>query len=194
MSSGRARRSYLWRIRYRVGELPSSGNFPPPDSPVSRVDATAWDPIVTVSRLGGRLSRSRFHPDVWTKEVSVTDPQGSAAAFTAVPTEVQDAGKFVQLTAEALVNGIRSADSEVVGLMSTWKGAAADAYLTGWDEAKTGALEVLDALAVMAELLGVVAVSYASVDDRTASGLAALNMGTSTATQPGGPTGPLLNM
>lgn len=116
----------------------------------------------------------------------MTDPQGSAAAFTAVPTEVQDAGKFVQLTAEALVNGIRSADSEVVGLMSTWKGAAADAYLTGWDEAKTGALEVLDALAVMAELLGVVAVSYASVDDRTASGLAALNMGTSTATQPGG--------
>ncbi|MGA4792252.1 WXG100 family type VII secretion target [Nocardia sp. AB354] len=99
------------------------------------------------------------------------------AAFSVVPAEVRDAGKFVQMTATALVNGIRSADSEINGLMTTWKGTAADSYLSGWEETKKGALEVLDSLATMADLLGVVAVSYADVDDRAAGSIGgALNM------------------
>ncbi len=101
----------------------------------------------------------------------MTNPQ---APFAVIPDQVQDAGKYVQMTAEALVSGIRTTDTEVNGLMATWKGGAADAYFAGWEEAKKGALEVLDALTAMAELLGVVAVNYADVDDRAATGL---NMG-----------------
>jgi hypothetical protein len=52
----------------------------------------------------------------------MTDSQAPTTTFAVVPAEVTDAGRFVQQTAEALVNGIRSADAEVQGLMSTWKG------------------------------------------------------------------------
>jgi WXG100 family type VII secretion target len=92
-----------------------------------------------------------------------------ATEFSVVPSTVTDAGKFAQDTATELRNGIRSADTEVQTLMTTWKGNAADAYLAGWEETKKGALEVLDALANMAELLGVTAVSYTDIDDRRAA-------------------------
>lgn len=115
--------------------------------------------------------------------------------FSVVPAEVQDAGRFVQETAEALVGGIRAADSEISGLMATWRGGAADAYLAGWEEGKKGALEVLDALKAMAELLGVVAVNYADVDDRNSGQLCSLNMGPDTFHQaPAAPAGPALNL
>jgi len=89
--------------------------------------------------------------------------------FQVVPATVSDAGKFVQDTATSLRNGVRSADTEVQTLMTTWKGTAARAYLAGWEETKRGALKVLDALAAMADLLGVVAVFYSDIDDRRAA-------------------------
>lgn len=104
----------------------------------------------------------------------MADTQTPATGFAIVPAEVSDAGKFVQQTATALVNGIRSADSEIQGLMSTWKGRASAAYLAGWEEARDGAVDVLEALETMAELLGVTAVSAAEVDDRNAADTAAI--------------------
>ncbi|MEU2092272.1 WXG100 family type VII secretion target [Nocardia beijingensis] len=86
-----------------------------------------------------------------------------------VPATVSDAGRYVQDTATELRNGVRMADTEIQALMTTWKGAAARAYLAGWEETKKGALDVLDALAAMAELLGVAAVGYSDVDDRRAT-------------------------
>ncbi|MBU3066151.1 WXG100 family type VII secretion target [Nocardia sp. NEAU-G5] len=85
-----------------------------------------------------------------------------------MPTAVSDAGKFTQDTATALRNGIRSTDTEIQALMTTWKGTAA-AYLAGWEETKRGALEVLEALAGMADALGVTAVGFADIDDRRAT-------------------------
>lgn len=75
--------------------------------------------------------------------------------FTVVPAEVAAAGRFVQLTAESLVNGLRSLDTDVNSLLESWKGTSADAYRAGWDETKHGADTVLEALSKMAELLGV---------------------------------------
>ncbi|MFR9769082.1 WXG100 family type VII secretion target [Nocardia sp. SC052] len=92
-----------------------------------------------------------------------------ASPFLVVPATVSDAGKYVQDTATALRNGVRMADTEVQALMTTWKGTAARAYLAGWEETKKGALDVLDALAAMAELLGVAAVGYSDIDDRRAA-------------------------
>lgn len=71
-----------------------------------------------------------------------------------VPAAVSDTGRFVQDTANSLRGGVQSADTEVTALMATWKGNAADAYSAGWEETKAGALEVLDALATMAERSG----------------------------------------
>ncbi|MFC6011117.1 WXG100 family type VII secretion target [Nocardia lasii] len=104
----------------------------------------------------------------------MTDSQSPATTFAIVPADVSDAGKFVQQTATALVNGIRSADLEIQGLMSTWKGRASAAYLAGWDEARDGAVDVLEALETMAELLGVTAVAASDVDDRNAADTAAV--------------------
>lgn len=89
--------------------------------------------------------------------------------FAVIPAAVTDAGKFTQDTATALRNGIRSTDSEIQALMTTWKGQAAAAYLAGWEETKKGALDVLEALAGMADALGVTAVAFTDIDDRRAA-------------------------
>ncbi len=93
----------------------------------------------------------------------------ASASFEVVPAAVSDTGKFVQETASALVNGVRSADSEVQGLMSTWRGQAATAYGEGWEEVRKGALEVLDSLQTMADLMGVTATSFADLDAERAA-------------------------
>ncbi|MEG8182582.1 WXG100 family type VII secretion target [Nocardia terpenica] len=96
-------------------------------------------------------------------------PAGAGSVpLAVVPAEVADAGRFVQETAENLIRGIHSADADVQGLMDTWKGQAADAYIGGWEETRTAALEVLDALSAMAELLGVSAARFTETDQGNA--------------------------
>lgn len=98
----------------------------------------------------------------------------SGDGFQVVPTDVTDAGKFVQLTAEELINEAKSLDTDVTNLLTTWKGNSANHYRHGWDEVRTGATEVLEALQTMAELLGVSATTYADVDQGNAGGFGSL--------------------
>lgn len=93
----------------------------------------------------------------------------AASEFTIVPDTVRSTGAFVQQTAEALVSGVRSADSEVQGLTATWRGAAGDAYVEAWEESRKAALEVLEALHTMADLLGVTAASITDQDTTRAA-------------------------
>ncbi|MGV9611370.1 WXG100 family type VII secretion target [Nocardia xishanensis] len=102
--------------------------------------------------------------------------QPGTAAFAVVPDHVTDAGRFVQEAARNLINGVRAADVEVDALMSTWRGAAATAYGAGWDELRAGALEVLESLADMAELLGVVAARVTAADLESSNALGSLNL------------------
>lgn len=90
-----------------------------------------------------------------------------------IPSEVSDAGKYVQQTAQSLIDGVRSADTEVAGLMSSWSGAAAEAYRAGWEETRAGALEVLGALHDVGELLGVYVAQIDTVDNTRAENLTA---------------------
>ncbi|BDT98020.1 ESAT-6-like protein [Nocardia sputorum] len=85
----------------------------------------------------------------------LSESHSAATDFAVVPAEVTDVGRFVQLTAESLVNGLRSLDTDVNGLLESWKGTSADVFRAGWDETKHGADTVLGALSKMAELLGV---------------------------------------
>ncbi|BCK57321.1 WXG100 family type VII secretion target [Nocardia wallacei] len=93
------------------------------------------------------------------------------ASFAVVPDHVRDTGQFVQQTAQALISGLRSADTEVQGLMSTWTGRAADSYSLGWDEARQAAIDVLEALETMAELLGVTIESFTDLENNNTADL-----------------------
>lgn len=100
---------------------------------------------------------------------AVPAPSGAGGVpLAVVPTEVADAGRFVQETAENLIRGVRSADADIQALMDTWQGKAADTYLMGWEEARKGALEVLGALSAMADLLGVSAAKFTETDSGNA--------------------------
>ncbi|RBO94335.1 WXG100 family type VII secretion target [Nocardia puris] len=96
--------------------------------------------------------------------------------FDVVPAEVSDAGRFVQLTAQELVNGLRAIDADVDRLLRNWTGSSAAAYRAGWDETRKGAETVLESLATLAELLGVVADTHVEVDTQRASNTSSLDL------------------
>ncbi|MGY2033382.1 WXG100 family type VII secretion target [Nocardia abscessus] len=82
-------------------------------------------------------------------------PDSTTNVFALVPDEVTDAGRYVQQVAESLINGLTSLDTDIAALLSNWQGTSADSFGAGWTETKQGADTILDALADMAELLGV---------------------------------------
>ena len=100
----------------------------------------------------------------------------SQESFEVVPEHVSDAGRYVQAVAQELVTGVRSADGEVAALMSTWTGGAATAYLAGWEETRQGAIQTLEALADMAELLGVVSETRTAADQSNAGQFGSLSL------------------
>ncbi|KAF0836742.1 WXG100 family type VII secretion target [Nocardia caishijiensis] len=102
--------------------------------------------------------------------------ESGAPVFALVPQEVSDAGQYVQQVAESLVNGLNSLDAEIAGVLGNWRGTSADAFAAGWAETKEGGADVLDALAVIAELLGVTSKTISHADNTGASNLAALDL------------------
>ncbi|MEU2092497.1 WXG100 family type VII secretion target [Nocardia beijingensis] len=106
----------------------------------------------------------------------MTDAAIGATNFAVVPDEVSDAGRYVQQTAANLISGLRSASAEVDGLMSSWRGGAATAYAGAWDETHRAALDVFEALADMAELLGVVVDRTAATDTASAGTFGSLSL------------------
>ncbi|MFD4442650.1 WXG100 family type VII secretion target [Nocardia sp. NPDC058519] len=93
-----------------------------------------------------------------------------------VPTEVSDAGKFVQTVSETLVTGLHSLDTDVERALESWQGGRADSYREGWDETKRGAMKVLASLAKMAEMLGVTSATYVATDTDNAQQTSSLDL------------------
>ncbi|MEV0361915.1 WXG100 family type VII secretion target [Nocardia fusca] len=93
-----------------------------------------------------------------------------------VSDEVVDAGQFVQQTADALAIALSSLDREIDGLLEVWKGVSATSYRAGWQETKQGAITVLEALADMAELLGVNSRAYVEQDNSNSQSYGSLNI------------------
>ncbi|WP_167472013.1 WXG100 family type VII secretion target [Nocardia arthritidis] len=88
----------------------------------------------------------------------------TSAEFAIVPENASSASDFIIATAQSLADGFRSADGEVAGLMSTWRGQAADSYAAGWREVHRGATTVFDALRELAEAIGASAEALNAVD------------------------------
>ncbi|MBL1079316.1 WXG100 family type VII secretion target [Nocardia sp. 2] len=96
--------------------------------------------------------------------------------FDVVPSEVTDAGRYVQLTAAELVDAVRTLDTEVNNLLEGWTGVSATAYRAGWDEARQGAQTVLDSLKTLAELLGVTADAHTQLDAAWTTNISSLDL------------------
>lgn len=106
----------------------------------------------------------------------MADPAGPAPAMQVVPHHVLDAGRFVQLTADQLVKALHDLDTDIDAVLDVWKGNSATTYRAGWDETKQGAVQVLEALATIAELLGVTTQTFVEQDDSNSQGYPSLNL------------------
>ncbi|MEV6559083.1 WXG100 family type VII secretion target [Nocardia sp. NPDC051756] len=98
----------------------------------------------------------------------------SSTDFALVPEEVTDAGRYLQQVAETLVNGLTSLDTDVTTMLSNWRGTSADSFSAGWTETKQGADTILEALADMAELLGVTSKTLEDLDSARMTATSAL--------------------
>lgn len=105
-----------------------------------------------------------------------TTADGGASELWVVPTEVSDAGKFVQMVSETLVTGLHSLDADVGRVLESWEGGRAESYRAGWDETKQGAMKVLASLATMAEMLGVTSATFVATDVENAQQTISLNL------------------
>lgn len=106
----------------------------------------------------------------------MAEPADSAPAIQVVPDHVRDAGKYVQLTADNLVKALRDLDTDIDAVLEVWKGNSANTYRAGWDETKQGAVRVLEALATIAELLGVTTQTFVEQDDSNSQSYPSLNL------------------
>lgn len=106
----------------------------------------------------------------------MADSADSTPAIQVVPDHVLDAGKYVQLTADNLVKALRDLDIDIDAVLEVWKGNSATAYRAGWDEIKLGAVQVLEALATIAELLGVTTHTFVEQDDSNSQSYPSLNL------------------
>ena len=106
----------------------------------------------------------------------MADSADATPAIQVVPDHVLDAGKYVQLTADNFVKALRDLDIDIDAVLEEWKGNSAGAYRAGWDETKQGALQVLEALATIAELLGVTTSTFVEQDDSNSQSYPSLDL------------------
>ncbi|WP_156371303.1 WXG100 family type VII secretion target [Nocardia arizonensis] len=104
---------------------------------------------------------------------------GEGLSLNVVPDGVRDVGRYVFGVAEALRTALDSASTEVSALTGgSWTGTAADEFETGWSEAYSGGVKIVEALAGLAEKLGITAQTYQRRDESNAStmGYASLDL------------------
>ncbi|AMT71655.1 WXG100 family type VII secretion target [Mycobacteroides immunogenum] len=85
--------------------------------------------------------------------------------------EVSALGKFASDLADQMRAGSTALDREVQSLFSVWKGSAADAYRSGWDEMQDGATKVWDTLANIASTLDSNVAAFQAQEASTASSI-----------------------
>ncbi|MFD4407399.1 WXG100 family type VII secretion target [Nocardia sp. NPDC058499] len=93
--------------------------------------------------------------------------------ITVDPGAMADAAQFFASMATTLINAVKDVDNHMTALQGSWRSRAATAYGGGWEEARTGALNVLEALGDMAEVLGVNGLEFTGTDDDLSGTVAA---------------------
>lgn len=92
------------------------------------------------------------------------DVSTTGEPITVDPGAMADAAQFFSSMATTLINAVKDVDNNMQYLQGSWRSRAATAYAGGWDEARTGALNVLESLGDMAELLGVNGLEFTGTD------------------------------
>ncbi|WP_194813405.1 WXG100 family type VII secretion target [Nocardia sp. XZ_19_385] len=105
-----------------------------------------------------------------------TESDAPGTDFAMVPSEVTDAGVYIQQVADSLITGLSSLDRDVSSVLDNWSGAAADAFGDGWTATKKGAADVLDALNAMGGLLGVASKTITDQDISNSINLSSLDL------------------
>lgn len=100
----------------------------------------------------------------------------AGSAFDVVPEDVKKFGRTAYRLASELRSAASTLDNEVRGLESSWTGAAASSYQTGWGELHAGATDVWDALFELADKLGVTAETFSETDTTFASSVSSLDL------------------
>ncbi|HEV7651441.1 MAG TPA: WXG100 family type VII secretion target [Actinophytocola sp.] len=92
--------------------------------------------------------------------------------FDATPAELQICGSMLAQIGDDIRTELTTLQGEMDALLgSGWHGQAANGFAQGWDQWRTGAHDVLDALHDMAGLLNTTGQSYRSTDDSSADTL-----------------------
>ncbi|PSR60918.1 WXG100 family type VII secretion target [Nocardia sp. MDA0666] len=92
--------------------------------------------------------------------------------FSVVPEQVRDVGVYIYGLAETLHNALDSAAKDVADMLTdSWTGDYADEFSEGWTEVNDGGRQIFQALATLAEKLGVTAETFQSVDATSAAAL-----------------------
>ncbi|MEU0504357.1 type VII secretion target [Nocardia sp. NPDC005998] len=96
----------------------------------------------------------------------------SGQNLSVVPDKVREVGTYVYELAAALKSALDSAAKDVDALVNgTWTGDLAAEFGSGWTDVHDGGSQIIAALAVMAQKLGITADTYQAGDDRNASTL-----------------------
>lgn len=101
---------------------------------------------------------------------------GIAEGVSVEPGDPVAVGRFAADLAERIRAGIDAVDDDVESVLHGWSGRRADRFEVGWRELYAGAVQVFDALLVMAELLGATGEAYREREAANASGFESLRL------------------
>ncbi|RMI29853.1 WXG100 family type VII secretion target [Nocardia stercoris] len=102
---------------------------------------------------------------------------GGATDLSIVPAEVTKLGKFAYDLADVLRSALSTAGRKVDTVTTnSWKSPAAQSFAAGWSDCSDGGHKIIDALADMAEALGVTAATYGAQDNQFAADVSSLNL------------------
>lgn len=95
-----------------------------------------------------------------------------------VPEDVKQVGISIHETQQLLRRALDTSGHDVDALTSSgWTGDAARAFAAGWRDCYRGGVEILDALATLANTLHVAGVDYESTESANTAPFSGLNLG-----------------
>ncbi len=101
---------------------------------------------------------------------------GISDGVSVEPEDPVAVGRFAAEIAERIRAGIDAVDGDVEAVLSGWSGGRADRFVVGWRELHAGAVQVFDALLLMAERLGATGEAYRGRESANASGFESLRL------------------
>lgn len=85
-----------------------------------------------------------------------------------------DTAGFLREKATTVTGAVQQMDSRIAGMAGFWRGPAAVTFVSGWEEVRDGAKNILAALEEIADLMGEQGAEFDTLDEQLADTLSAL--------------------